>query len=68
MNCYLKAIPLIVVVVLLSMMTGAGVSHATFISSQDWKTTGDGLLTYDSNTNREWLDLTVNKESIVGVR
>jgi hypothetical protein len=30
--------------------------HAAVIS-HDWKTPGDGLLTYDTVNNREWLDL-----------
>lgn len=28
----------------------------------DWKNVGDGLITYDSNTGLEWLDLTVSKD------
>lgn len=28
-------------------------------TSADWKTAGDGLITYDANTELEWLDLTV---------
>lgn len=28
------------------------------VSERDWKTPGDGLLTYDDENQREWLDLT----------
>jgi hypothetical protein len=30
------------------------------VSSRDWKTPGDGLLTYDDVNRREWLDLSVS--------
>ena len=35
----------------------SGVAHGG-VSERDWKTTGDGLLTYDDINQREWLDLT----------
>jgi hypothetical protein len=33
-------------------------SSAAAVISHDWKTPGDGLLTYDTVNKREWLDLT----------
>jgi len=32
------------------------------VISRDWKTPGDGLLTYDTVSGREWLDLTYTIE------
>jgi hypothetical protein len=37
--------------------------HAAVIS-RDWKTPGDGLLTYDDVNQREWLDLTESRLAI----
>jgi hypothetical protein len=31
------------------------------VFSRDWKTPGDGLLTYDDVNQREWLDLSVSR-------
>ena len=38
-------------------------SHAGVVS-RDWKTPGDGLLTYDDVKQREWLDLTESRQSM----
>ena len=34
------------------------------VISRDWKTAGDGLLTYDDVNKREWLDLTQSRLSV----
>jgi len=46
---------------LLSLFIGLALSLDTAsagVISRDWKTPGDGLLTYDDVNRREWLDLT----------
>jgi len=40
-------------------LTTVGVANADVIS-RDWKTPGDGLLTFDDVNQREWLDLSVS--------
>jgi hypothetical protein len=50
--------PVLSFVVLLVTATVSGAS----VFERDWKTPGDGLLTYDDVNNREWLDLS---ESLV---
>jgi hypothetical protein len=37
---------------------------AAAVISRDWKTPGDGLLTYDDANQREWLDLTESRLSM----
>ncbi len=39
-------------------------SASTAIISRDWKTPGDGLLTYDDVNQREWLDLSLTQLSL----
>ncbi len=46
------------VAVLATSFTSA---DASYLSSQDWNTAGDGLLTLDSNTGSLWLDLSVTR-------
>lgn len=43
--------------ILAVLLAGSGVSEGAVIS-RDWKTPGDGLLTYDEVNSREWLELT----------
>jgi hypothetical protein len=43
------------------LLFGSNASAAVF--ERDWKTPGDGLLTYDDVNQREWLDL---KETLLG--
>jgi hypothetical protein len=43
--------------VAIAMALAAGVSNANIISV-DWQSSGDGLLTRDTTSNLEWLDLT----------
>ena len=40
------------------IIAAAGVNTSAAIVPQDWHTSGDGLLTYDTTNHREWLDLT----------
>lgn len=44
--------------ILAMLVLGIRDTEASYLSSADWKTGGDGLLTYDSNTGNYWLDLT----------
>lgn len=44
---------------LLLVTTVSNGAVITDLSERDWSNTGDGLLTYDSSTGLEWLDLTV---------
>jgi len=49
---------------ILSLLFITSVSHAALISelsSRDYLTVGDGLITYDSSTGLEWLDLTLTR-------
>ncbi len=41
--------------------TTANATIISDLSERDWKTNGDGLLTYDSSTGLEWLDLTLTE-------
>jgi hypothetical protein len=56
----------------LALYVGVGQSRATesdlcnaTLIEKDWKLTGDGLLTYDSDTNFEWIDMTVTRNMSV---
>jgi hypothetical protein len=42
----------------------AGTPASAAVVSRDWKTPGDGLLTYDDVNQREWLDLTESRLSM----
>ncbi len=44
-------------VAVLALLTAT--AHGATVTSRDWQTAGDGLLTYDSATNLEWLDNSV---------
>jgi hypothetical protein len=53
----LRIIWLALVVLLWARVSGAAVIQ------HDWKTPGDGLLTYDDVNQREWLDLSQTLQS-----
>jgi hypothetical protein len=44
--------------VLFCLVLLAGTPSSAAVFERDWKTPGDGLLTYDDINQREWLDLT----------
>jgi hypothetical protein len=46
-----------VLLVFASLISSAGAA----VFARDWKTPGDGLLTYDDVNRREWLDVTVSR-------
>ncbi len=48
---------LLILAFLFCLTVTAGETHATSLSSVDWRTAGDNLLTLDSNTSRLWLDI-----------
>lgn len=58
----------LVLAVLLAL--GATSAANAALSSRDWLTAGDGLLTFDDQSNREWLDLSQTRigtyNSVVG--
>ena len=43
-----------------NIIFGFGISHAALIE-KDWKNAGDGLITLDTSTGLDWLDLTVSQ-------
>jgi hypothetical protein len=45
-------------------MTTLGVPVEAAVVAHDWKTPGDGLLTYDTVNKREWLDFTQSRLSM----
>ena len=50
---------------LTAWMSTANATLITELSERDWRSDGDKLLTYDSSTGLEWLDLTVTVDKSI---